>query len=218
MSLSLIEKTPSAYGYPLRVKPLLHTALPTAPEQEIVYRDLKRYDYRTLRHRISRLAGVLSSLGIDAGHTVAVMDWDSHRYLESYFTVPMMGAVLMTVNVRLSPEQIVYTLNHSGAKVLLVNADFLPTLDTIRGQLESSERLVLIDDSGALQLPDGFAGDYESLLAAASPDFAFADFDENARATTFYTTGTTGQPKGVCFSHRQLVLHTLALSSALSSA
>src|SRR5262249_14932434 len=137
MSLSLIEKTPSAYGYPLRVKPLLHTALPTAPEQEIVYRDLKRYDYRTLRHRISRLAGVLSSLGIDAGHTVAVMDWDSHRYLESYFAVPMMGAVLQTVNVRLSPEQILYTLNHARPTVVLVHADFLPLLAEIKDRIES---------------------------------------------------------------------------------
>jgi len=214
----LIDRTPSAYAYPLLIKQLLHTPLATHPEQEIVYRDAKRYEYRTLRQRIGQLATALQGLGVAQGDTVAVMDWDSTRYLESYFAVPMMGAVLMTVNVRLSPEQIAYTLNHSGAKVLFVNAEFLPVLDAIRAQLESVDRFVLIDDSGTDPLPSGFAGEYESLLAAASPDYAFADFDENTRATTFYTTGTTGLPKGVYFSHRQLVLHTLALATALTSA
>ena len=214
----LIEHTPSAYAYPLLIKQLLHTPLAVCPEQEIVYRDRVRYDYGRLRKRIGQLANGLRSLGIEPGDTVAVMDWDSHRYLESYFAVPMMGAVLMTVNVRLAPEQIAYTLSHCGAKALLVNADFLPVLDAIRSQLEGVERVVLISDEGASELPPGAAGEYEALLAAASPDFQFADFDENTRATTFYTTGTTGQPKGVYFSHRQLVLHALATMAALTSA
>jgi len=210
--------TASAYAYPLLVKQLLHTPLAVCPEQEIVYRDQKRHDYWTLRHRIGQLASGLRSIGIGPGDTVAVMDWDSHRYLESYFAVPMMGAVLLTVNVRLAPEQIAYTLNHSGARALLVNAEFLPILETIRGQLETVDRFVLIDDSGAAVMPAGFADEYEAWLDAASPDFVFPDFDENTRATTFYTTGTTGAPKGVYFSHRQLVLHTLATQGALSSA
>lgn len=140
----LIDRTPSAYAYPLLIKQLLHTPLATNPAHEIVYRDARRYDYRTLRHRIGRLASALQSLGITPGDTVAMMDWDSNSYLETYFAIPMMGAVLMTANVRLSPEQIVYTLNHSGAKILLVNAAFLPLLDEIRGQLESVERFGLI--------------------------------------------------------------------------
>ncbi|MFO1228635.1 fatty acid--CoA ligase [Roseateles sp.] len=214
----LIERTASAYAYPLLIKQLLHTPLAVAPDQEIVYRDLKRYRYRELRNRIGRLAGALAGVGIGGGDTVAVMDWDSHRYLESYFAVPMMGAVLMTVNVRLSPEQIVYTLNHCGAKAVLVNAEFLPVLESIRGQLEVARIFVLLNDDGARGLPTGFAGEYESLLEAASPNFEFLDFDENTRATTFYTTGTTGAPKGVYFSHRQLVLHTLGTMGALTSA
>jgi fatty-acyl-CoA synthase len=212
-----IESTPSAYVYPLLIKQLLHTPLAVAPGQQIVYRDHVRYDYRTLRERIGRLASALQALGIGPGDTVAVMDWDSHRYLEAYFAVPMMGAVLMTVNVRLSPEQIVYTLNHSGAKALLVNTEFLPVLEGIRSQLQTADRFVLLDDTGA-PVPAGFIGEYEALLDGASPDYAFADFDENTRATTFYTTGTTGLPKGVYFSHRQLVLHTLAVTAALTSA
>jgi fatty-acyl-CoA synthase len=213
-----IPHTPSAYAYPLLIKQLLLTPLMASPEQEIVYRDQRRYDYWTLRHRIGQLASGLASLGVAPGDTVAVMDWDSHRYLESYFAVPMMGAVLMTVNVRLSPEQIAYTLNHSGASVVLVNAEFLPVLASIRAELNTVVRVVLIDDGGAEILPDGADGEYESMLASSSPDFAFPDFDENARATTFYTTGTTGLPKGVYFSHRQIVLHTMGVATALASA
>lgn len=105
MSASLIERTPSAYDYPLLIKHLLHTPLATAPEQEIVYRDTSRYTYRTLRQRIGQLASGLAGLGLRPGDTVAVMDWDSHRYLECFFAIPMMGAVLQTVNFRLSPDQ-----------------------------------------------------------------------------------------------------------------
>lgn len=212
-----IEPTPSAYGYPLLIKQLLHTPLAVNPEQEIVYRDLKRYSYRTLGQRIGQLASALRNLGVSPGDTVGVMDWDSHRYLESYFAVPMMGAVLMTVNVRLSPDQILYTLNHAGVKVLLVNTEFMPVLAEIRDKLETVQRFVFISDVPGDALPDGFAGEYEALVHAGSPSFAFPDFDENTRATTFYTTGTTGLPKGVFFSHRQLVLHTLATLGGLAS-
>jgi fatty-acyl-CoA synthase len=209
----------SAYAYPLLIKQLLHTPLAVCPEQEIVYSDVTRYNYWTLRHRIGQLASALRATGVEAGDTVAVMDWDSHRYLEAYFAVPMMGSVLMTVNVRLSPEQILYTLNHSRARALLVNSEFLPLLQGMADKLETVDVFVLLDDAEPPhELPSGFVGEYEALLAAASPDHVFPDFDENTRATTFYTTGTTGLPKGVCFSHRQLVLHTLATTAALGSA
>ena len=212
--------TPSAYAYPLLVKQLLHAARATAGGQEIVYRDRRRHTYREFFERLPRLANALAGLGVGPGSTVAVMDWDSHRYLEAFFAVPMMGAVLQTVNVRLSPEQILYTLNHARADVLLVNAEFVPLLAIIKDQLETVKRFVLISDDGATLGSFGipYDGEYEALLAAASPDYDFPDFDENTRATTFYTTGTTGLPKGVYFSHRQLVLHTLAVATALGSA
>jgi len=206
---NLIQSTAAAYAYPLLIKQLLHAPMAHARTQEIVYRDLRRHSYAEFRVRIARLANALRALGIEHGDTVAVMDWDSHRYLEAYFAVPMMGATLMTVNVRLSNEQIAYTLNHSAAKLVLVNAEFAPVLDAIRDKLTSAKAFVLLSDESAP--PDaGYAGEYETLLASASSDFAFPDFDENTRATVFYTTGTTGLPKGVSFSHRQLVLHTLA--------
>jgi fatty-acyl-CoA synthase len=216
---SFATPSPAAYAYPLLVKQLLHAAAATAGTQEIVYRDTHRFTYAGFIERLGRLANALRSLDVGEGGTVAVMDWDSHRYLEAFFAVPMMGAVLQTVNIRLAPEQILYTLNHAGAEVVLVHADFVPVLAGIAGQLTSVKHIVLIGDgepapSCALQ----FDGEYEGLLANAQASYDFPDFDENTRATTFYTTGTTGLPKGVFFSHRQLVLHALAVAAAFGTA
>jgi len=201
---------------PLLIGSLLRTPLAVSPAQEIVYRDQTRYDYRTLRQRIGRLAASLARLGVTEGTTVAVMDWDSHRYLEAYFAVPMMGAVLMTVNLRLSAEQIRYTLHHAQADVLLVHADFLQLVAGLAGRLPRLRRIVVLESAAGTDTGT-VAGEYEELLQRESEDFPFREFDENAVATTFYTTGTTGFPKAVCFSHRQLVLHTLAVLGALAS-
>ncbi len=219
MPVTPIDRTPEAYSYPLLIKQLLHASLATAPNQEIVYRDQVRLTYRQLRERIGQLASGLAKMGVAPGDTVAMMDWDSHRYLECFFAVPMMGAVLQTVNIRLNPEQILYTLNHARPKVVLVNAEFLPVLEGIADRIESVEKYVLIsDEPHAAQSVVPFDCEYEILLLSGSADYDFPDFDENARATTFYTTGTTGLPKGVYFSHRQLVLHTLAETAALALA
>ncbi len=219
MSVKIIQTTPSAYTYPLLIKQLLHTPLATAPDQEISYQGKLRFTYRTLRERIGRLASGLSGLGVEAGQTVAMMDWDSHRYLECFFAVPMMGAVLQTVNVRLSAEQIAYTLNHAKADVVLINREFIPVLKQIAPLLTNVRHFVLIDDDlSPVEEPVRFTTEYEALLANASPDYDFPDFDENAQATVFYTTGTTGLPKGVYFSHRQLVLHTLGVATNVGCA
>jgi len=207
-----------AYAYPLLLKQLWHSALASHPDQEIVYRDRRRLTYRELRARVGRLANVLAGLGVEPGDTVAVMDWDSHRYLECFYAVPMMGAVLQTVNVRLSPEQILYTLNHARPRLLVLNDEFLPVFREIRAKLETVAGVIWISDDGLAPPADlPCAGEYEALVAQASLDFAFADLDENTRATTFYTTGTTGAPKGVFYSHRQLVLHTLGAMAALAA-
>ena len=217
MPVRPIEKTPSAYGYPLLLKHLLHAPLAHSPDQEIVYRDLVRHSYRELAERLGRLANGLAGLGVKPGDTVGVMDWDSHRYLECFFAVPMMGAILHTVNVRLSPEQLVYTINHAEDDVILVNAELLPVLEQIRDRLETVKQFVLLSDlptPPATSVP--LVAEYEDLLARHSADHDFPELDENTCATTFYTTGTTGLPKGVYYSHRQLVLHTLAGLSAMA--
>ncbi|MDM9627810.1 fatty acid--CoA ligase [Rhizobium sp. S152] len=219
MTGKFTQASSSAYQYPLLVKQLWHAPLQQAPDQVIVYRDCARFTYRELRERIGRLASSLAGLGVAAGDVVGILDWDSHRYLEAYFAVPMMGAVLQTVNVRLSPDQIAYTINHAGASVLLVNDDFAPMLEGIRQHLTQVKTLVSMSDRVVPQtggLP--FAGAYESLLRNPEPGYDFPDFDENVPATTFYTTGTSGQPKGVVFSHRQLVLHSLAEMAFLGTA
>ena len=216
MKDNLIVSTPSAYGYPLLVKQLLVNAISLHGDQEISYRGESRYTYRDFNIRLGKLASALTSLGVRHGSTVAVMDWDSHRYLECYFGIPMMGATLFTVNVRLSPQQILYTLNDAGPDVVLVHPDFVPLLAEIRDKLVRQPRFVLMAD-GQSVAPDAlpFDGEYEAMLAQASADFEFADFDERTKATTFYTTGTTGDPKGVCYSHRDIVLHTLTTATSL---
>ncbi len=214
----LIERTSSAYTYPLLIKNLLAYPVVNNPDQEIVYRDQLRFDYRTLRERICRLANALTELGVKAGDTVAVMDWDSHRYLECFFAVPMIGAVLHTINVRLSPDQILYTIDHAEDDVILVHSDFLPILEAIKGRIDTVHDYVLLsDDQVTPETHVPLCGGYEALLANASTEFDFPDLDEHTRATTFYTTGTTGMPKGVYFSHRQLVLHTLGALAAIGT-
>lgn len=216
MRENLIVSTPSAYTYPLLVKQLLTNSLSLYGDQEITYRSEVRYTYRDFRRRVGQLASALEGLGVRHGATVAVMDWDSHRYLESYFAIPMMGATLFTVNVRLAPHQIAYALNDSEAEIVLVHADFVPMLESIKGELTSVHEVVVLADGQAIPATTwAVAGEYEALVERASPDFEFGDFDENTKAATFYTSGTTGDPKGVYYSHRQIVLHTMATAMTL---
>ena len=218
VSDNLIQRTASAYAYPLIIKNLLQAPVVDNPEQEIVYRDLRRSTYAEFQKRVCRLAGALTAIGVRAGDTVAVMDWDSHRYLECFYAVPMIGAVLHTVNIRLSPEQILYTIDHAEDDFILINEEFVPLLEQIKGRIDTVRGYVLLrDEDKDVESSLGFVGEYETLLAGAADEYVFPDLDENTRATTFYTTGTTGLPKGVYFSHRQLVLHTLGGMSALAT-
>lgn len=210
MGTPRILTTPAedAYAYPLLLRHLLaNVAQQTSAE---IVSGQWRLTYDALLDRVTRLATLLSERGVQAGDTVAVMDWDSHRYLECYFAIQMMGAVLQTVNVRLSPAQIEYTLRESGAVFVLHHADFAPLFDAIRPNLSAIRGAIPMEE-------DAKADSYEALIAATAPSFRFEDFDENAIATTFHTTGTTGNPKQVFFSHRQLVLHTLALATTLAN-
>ena len=214
----VIPPTANANQAPLLIKRLLLSGSRYEKTREIVYRDQLRYSYATFNERVARLANVLSEAGVKAGDTVAVMDWDSHRYLECMFAIPMIGAVLHTINIRLSADQILYTMNHAEDRFVLVNSEFVPLYKGIEAQLTTVEKTILLTDGAekSAELPN-LVGEYETLLAAASAKYDFAEFDENSVATTFYTTGTTGNPKGVYFTHRQLVLHTLAEASVLGS-
>jgi fatty-acyl-CoA synthase len=218
----LIPRTASAQEPPMLIKSLLAQSVRYEPNREIVYRDLFRMNYITLNKRVRQLANLFGQLGVGAGDTVAVLDWDSHRYLECFFGVPGVGAILHTINVRLSPAQILYTMNHAEDKVVLVHEDFLPIINALKDQLTTVQTYVVISDKAytdpdSVVIPEGFAGEYESLLATQSDEYEFPDWDENSWATTFYTTGTTGNPKGVYFSQRQLFMHTMGLMACVSA-
>jgi fatty-acyl-CoA synthase len=210
MALRFMPPAAEFYDYPLTIGHLLDAAKDSSAGQEIVYRDQIRLNYREFKRRIGKLASMLAQIDVVEGTTVAVLDWDSHRYLEAYFAIPMMGAVLQTVNIRLAPQQIAYTLAHAEAQVLLVHQDFLSLVESLLPQLPRVQRIVALMDGANIDPPLFAVGEYEALMAAADPNYAFQDFDENAVATTFHTSGTTGDPKAVCFTHRQIVLHVLS--------
>ena len=201
------------YQYPLIIKKLLSMPLLNSPDREIVYSDRHRYTYRDLNQRVCKLANGLVKLGVNPGDTIAVFDYDSHRYLECFFTVPMLGAVLQTVNWRLSADQILYTINHAEAKMIIINADFLSVLEDIWDDLKTVKKVVVIAEDGNVSATKvKLAAHYEEVMHSAAATYNFSDLDENTKATTFYTTGTTGDPKGVYFTHRQLMLHTLSVA------
>lgn len=212
----IIPTTPSAHNAPLLIKFILEQSLHYEPEREILYRDSVRMNYLNLHKRIAGLAHALTNMGIKAGDMVGVIDFDSHRYLELYFAIPMIGAVLHTINYRLSPEQTLYTINHAEDKAIFCHDAFIPLVQALQPKADTVEKYILLTDNKTNPVFP-FTGEYESLIGSQPSEYDFSDFDENSMATLFYTTGTTGRPKGVYFSHRQLVLHTMAVTVALSA-
>lgn len=213
MKIKKIESAQNAFKYPLLIKRILESSLRIEPEREIFYRDIFKMDYYELNRRVRRLANVFKNIGIEGGETIAVLDFDSHRYLESFFAIPMTGNVIHTINWRLSPEQILYTINHAEDVVIITHADFVPLLNSLADKITTVKKIIIATDGAAI--PESqleVMGEYETLLTEASDQYSFPDFDEDAVASTFYTTGTTGNPKGVFFTHRQLVLHTMTLA------
>lgn len=216
-------ETPSSAWVARQVQPLLIRDILThvrtwTPNQKIVYRDQRELSYAEFMDRVEQLAHVLTELGVRPGDRIGVMDWDSHRYLELFFAVPMLGAVLHTVNVRLTPEQIAYTILHAEDSLVLFHPDFLPIAEGLAPRLGCVRKWVSLSDQGeSPRTTLSLAGDYETLLAAAPKGFTFPDLDENTVATLFYTTGTTGEPKGVFFTHRQIMLHTLTVGMTFAA-
>lgn len=204
--------------FSLLIKGLLNGPLQHAPQQQIINDGLSSYSYVEFIERLNRFGQLLERFGVGQGDVVAIMDWDTHRYLESFFAVPMLGATLHTVNIRLSPSQIAYTIDHAEDDVILFHVDFLPLLEDVMPQVKRDVRLIIMRDSPDIELPQTMLqieAIFDELFLNTDPYFSFPDFDENIRATTFYTTGTTGDPKAVAYSHRQLVLHTMGILATL---
>ena len=195
----------------LNLTTMLERARRLHGRREIVSRTpagMHRYTYRDYVGRVDRLRTALAKLGVGPGDRVATFAWNSYRHFEIYFAVPCMGAVIHTLNVRLFPEQLIYIANHADDKVVCVDATLLPLFQKIRPQLTSIRHVIVIPDDGKPVDP-AVGLDYEALLAASEPAQGYPAIDENSAAAMCYTSGTTGHPKGVVYSHRAIVLHTM---------
>ncbi|NIM94112.1 MAG: long-chain-fatty-acid--CoA ligase [Anaerolineales bacterium] len=200
----------AVYDYQLLLKHILEFGVDWSPDQEVVFRDRFQSTYEEMYHRVLSLASALQELGVNKGTRVGVIEWDSHRYLEMYFAVPGIGAVLHTINPNLSPENVVYSVEHAEDQVLIFNEDFLQLVEQIRSRVPSIKKFVSISETERTAVIPWIDGDYEVLVNSSPRLDELPDFDEKTQATLAYTTGTTGRPKGVHFSHRQLVLQTYA--------
>jgi len=172
---------------------------------------LVKYTYADFCERTARLAGALSRLGVNKGDRVGTLAWNSHRHLEVYFAAPLMGAILHTVNLRLSAQDITYIVNHARDKVLITDASLWPVVEPIRKGLKSVKHIIVMKDKPDAQIPPG-ALDYEALVADARPVAEWPKLEETDAAGMCYTSGTTGHPKGVVYTHRGIFLHSIASS------
>ena len=203
----------SMMDYPLTITHFLERARRLFPRKGIVTRTgtgVHRYTYADLYRRTGRLANALAALGVGPGDRVASFAWNSYRHLELYLGVPSSGAVLHTLNIRLFPEQVTYIVNHADDAVICVDDSLVPLLEPLAAQFPRVRAYVVMGDGPlpATSLQPVYR--YEDLLAAASEEYRFPHLDENAAAACCYTSGTTGHPKGVVYTHRSLVLHSFA--------
>jgi fatty-acyl-CoA synthase len=208
---------------PLTLKTMLERAEKYFPKKMIISRTesgITRLNYKEFGERTRRLASILERLGVSQGDRVGTLAWNHHRHLESYFAIPCMGAVLHTINIRLSLEQIVYIINHAEDKVLLIDPDILPLIDRVRDQLKTVEHFIVMTDHADLptcSITPLYS--YEVLLKEGNRWYTFPeDLDENAPLGMCYTSATTGNPKGVVYSHRGIYLHCYAIGLADSLA
>jgi 3-(methylthio)propionyl---CoA ligase len=203
---------------PLLVSSLLEHAERQFGSTEIVSREtsgaLHRYTFLEAAKRSRQLACALAQLGVTHGGRVASLAWNNHRHLEAYFGVSGSGAVLHTCNPRLHPEQLAYILNHAEDEVLIFDTTFLPLVESIAAHCPMIRQYVLLGGGQDMpkdsRIPNLVC--YENLLAACAGDFVWPEFDERTASTLCYTSGTTGNPKGVLYSHRSTILHTFAVS------
>lgn len=204
--------------YPLTVQHMLWRMERLFSRKEIVTKQedgVHRYTYGDLAARVRQTANLLARLGVKPGDRVATLAWNNRRHLELYYAIPCMGAVLHTLNLRLFPDQLEFTIKDAGDSVIFVDRTLVPILNRVAGRIPSVRHVVVLGDGGPL--PEHGLGDlldHEELMAAESDDFSWPTLEEGAAAGMCYTSGTTGNPKGVVYSHRSQFLHAMATLQA----
>jgi fatty-acyl-CoA synthase len=203
---------------PLLISALLQHAQRNHGDQEVVSRrvegDIHRTNYRELAQRSRQLAKALAALGVTPGDRVATLAWNGYRHMELYYAVSGSGAVLHTLNPRLHPDQVVYIADHAEDQVLCFDLTFLPLVEAVAGRLKTVKHFVAMTDRAHMPAASRIPGllCFEELLAAQDDRFEWPSFDENTASSLCYTSGTTGNPKGVLYSHRSTMLHTFAIA------
>src|SRR5712691_6844525 len=198
--------------YPLTLQYAFHRVTRLFPRKEIVTQTeggLHRYTYGDWGKRVAQLANALTQAGVKQGEPIATFGWNTYRHFELYFAIPCIGAVLHTLNLRLFAEQLVYIINDAEDKVIFVDGDLVPLLENIADQLPTVKLYVIMGDApfatGKLQP----SVDYEAFIADQPTTYDWPLLDEQMAAAMCYTSGTTGNPKGVVYSHRSSFLHAL---------
>jgi fatty-acyl-CoA synthase len=211
--------------FPLTITAIFRHGRKVFGESEVVTFEgetSRRASYTQVADRADRLAAALARLGIREGDRVGTFAWNTQEHLEAYLAVPSMGAVLHTLNLRLFPEQLTYIVNHAEDRVILVDATLIPLLGRVASELKTVEQFVVIGPAAPNSADASALGanvlSYEELLAAESPGYDYPELDERSAAAMCYTSGTTGNPKGVVYSHRSTYLHSMAATSGTTFA
>ena len=204
--------------YPLTIDRILEHAYRMHPRKQIITKlpdgSMHRYTYADLYVRVKRLANVLGNLGVQSGDRVGTFAWNCYQHLELYNAIPCSTAVCHTLNPRLSIEQLAYVVNHAEDKVMFIDATILPLFEQAANQINCVEQYVLFNADPGLETILTNVHYYEDLMTEAPEDYEWRNIGENAAMGLCYTSGTTGEPKGVLYSHRSMYLHTMGISHA----